>query len=75
MKDRFDLENEITQIHTYADQLGMVCENIMDGDSLDKDDIFNVLTGIKILLDMHGDKLYDTMCQVLKLNSYNKELV
>jgi hypothetical protein len=75
MKDRFDLENEINELTVYSDQLNMVSASILDStDILDKDHIVNALQGISILLNLHSDKMFDTMKQVFRLDNY-KELV
>lgn len=70
MKDRFDLENEINELYFYANQIGSISESIME-DDLDKDTIINALDGIKILLEIHTKKLFDTMCQSFRLDNYN----
>jgi hypothetical protein len=76
MKNRFHLEEEITQLYSYADHLSLISESIISDNDLDKDSIINAIEGVKILLNMHTHKLLDTMCQVLKLDSYNsKEIV
>ena len=75
MKDRFDLENEINELTVYSDQLNMASASILDStDILDKDHIVNALQGISILLNLHSDKMFDTMKQVFRLDNY-KELV
>lgn len=73
MKDRFDLEAELGVLYSFADHIGLVCDNILNEDSLvDKDRITNCLIGIQTLLEMQTSKLHDTMCQVLKLDSYKE---
>jgi hypothetical protein len=76
MKNRFDLEHEIRQTHAYADQLDMVCDYLLNesSDKIDVDHIVNTLTGLRILIDMHTDKLFDTMCQVCELDSYKETI-
>ena len=66
MKDRFDLENEIVALHSFADQLSTVSEGIMEA-RLTTDDTVNVL------LKLHADKLFDTMSQCFKLDGYRDE--
>lgn len=73
MKDRFDLEQEINVIYGIAEQLATVSEAIIE-ERLSVDDTANVLEGIRIMLNLHTEKLHDTMCQVCKLDNY-KEFV
>lgn len=76
MKNRFNLEEEISGLYSYVDHLSLISESILDSEDLDKDYITNAIEGIKVLLDMHIKKLNDTMCQVFRLDSYNsKEIV
>lgn len=75
MKDRFDLENEINELHTYADQIDLVSESIMNTvDDVDKDTIINALIGINTLLRMKTNKLFDTFCEVFKLDQYRETM-
>lgn len=73
MKDRFDLENEINELHTYADQIDLVSDSIINtADNVDKDVIFNALNGISTLLHMKTDKLFNTFCEVFSLDQYKE---
>jgi hypothetical protein len=69
MKDRFNLEDEISHIHVFADQLGTLSEGILEHD-LDKDEIANVLEGMRVLMNLHAQKMHDTMSQCFKLDKY-----
>lgn len=69
MKDRFDLENEISTIHTFADQLGILSEGILEHE-LSNDDIVNVIEGMRVMLNLHAQKLHDTMSQCFRLDEY-----
>ena len=73
MKDRFDLENEINELHTYADQIDLVSDSIINTDKdIDKDTIINALSGLSTLLNMKTNKLFDTFCEVFKLDQYKE---
>ena len=72
MKDRFDLENEIMTIHTFADNLGTLSEGILTHD-LSRDEITNAIEGLRVMLSLQANKLFDTMSQCFKLDNY-KEL-
>lgn len=69
MKDRFDLENEISQLHNFADNLGTICEGILEH-NLDDDETVNALEGLRVLLNLHANKLHDTMSQCFNLDHY-----
>ena len=71
MKDRFILEQEINELHNFADYLGTVCEGILEHD-LSNDEVVNALQGLRVLINLQGNKLYDTMCQCFKLDNYRE---
>jgi hypothetical protein len=73
MKDRFDLENEIMRLHTFAEDVEMVSNLLSKSENIDDDlcnKSTNVLNYISAILSLHADKLMDTMCQCLKLDEY-----
>lgn len=73
MKDRFDLENEINELHTYVDQIDLVSDSIINtAKDIDKDTIINALSGLSTLLNMKTNKLFDTFCEVFKLDQYKE---
>ena len=73
MKDRFDLENEIMRLHTFAEDIEMVSNLLLESENID-DDLCDkstkVLNYISAILSLHADKLMDTMCQCFKLDEY-----
>jgi len=69
MKDRFDLENEITKLHTFADDLSTLSEGILEH-SLSRDEIVNAVEGLRVMLTLQANKLMDTMSQCFKLDQY-----
>lgn len=70
MKDRFDLETEISVLYNFADQLGSLSEGILEH-NLTNDEVVNALEGVKVLINLHTNKLLDTMSQCFKLDNYN----
>ena len=72
MKDRFDLENEISTLHVYADQLATLSEGILEHD-LSNDEIVNAIEGLRVMLNLHATKIMDTMCQTFRLDKYRNE--
>lgn len=72
MKDRFDLENEIGELHNFVQRLDDLGYGIAELD-LSQDDIFNALSGLSVLLKIHAEKMFDTFTQSFKLDSYNNQ--
>ena len=69
MKDRFDLENEISALYNFADNLGTLSEGILE-QNLSKDEIINAIEGLRVMLSLQTNKLMDTMSQCFKLDQY-----
>lgn len=69
MKDRFHLEDEITTLYSFSQQLETLSEGILEYD-LSNDEVVNVLEGLKVMLDLHAKKMMDTMCQCFSLDQY-----
>lgn len=70
MKNRFDLENEISSIYNFAEQLNTLCEAVGEK-QLTEDEIMNALSGLRVMLNLQAEKLYDTMCQCFGLHPYD----
>ena len=78
MKDRFDLEQEILQLKEYANNIRMTANRMIDDDhneNIDIDFYWNALNGISVLLNMHGDVMFDTLQQCFQLDSYKKSVL
>jgi hypothetical protein len=74
MKDRFDLENEIMRLHTFAEDIEMVSNLLSESENIDDDlcdKSTNVLNYLSTILSLQADKLMDTMCQCFKLDEYS----
>lgn len=69
MKDRFDLENEITELHNFVQRLDDIGYGVAELD-LSQDDIFNALSGLSVLLKIHAEKMFDTFQQAFHLDNY-----
>lgn len=72
MKDRFDLETEINTLYTFADQLGTLSEGILEH-NLSNDETVSMIEGLRIMLNLHAQKLHDTMSQCFHLNQYRSD--
>lgn len=70
MKDRFNMEDEITTLYTFTHQLSLISDGILEHD-LSKDDTVNAIEGLKVMLEIHTNKLMDTMCQCFNLHPHN----
>jgi len=77
MKDRFDLENEIMRTTNYADDLRTITESMINDslDNMDVDKYINAIEGVASLIEMHSNKMFDTMGQCFKLDAYRNALV
>lgn len=71
MKDRFDLEQEISVLYVFSEQLGTISEAILES-RLSIDETVNAIEGVRVLLDLQTQKLHDTMCQTFKLDNYKE---
>ncbi len=72
MKDRFDLENEISELHNFVQRLDDLGYGIAELE-LSNDEIFNAISGLSVLLKIHTEKLFDTFKQTLRLDFYRDE--
>jgi len=72
MKDRFDLENEIMKLHSFADNIESAVEYLAESDVDPKviDTMSNMLLGTSTILGLHAEKMFDTMTQCFKLDKY-----
>jgi hypothetical protein len=76
MKTRFDLEEEIMKLYSFAEDLETISNLIMESlevSSEVQDKSVNVLIGIETMLKIHADKMMDTMAQCFKLIPYNDD--
>ena len=74
MKDRFDLETAITDVLWVEKDIDNLLWRIMDSPEgpMTEDDLANYLIGLKTVLNIRGEILWDTFCQVLKLDQYRE---
>jgi hypothetical protein len=69
MKNRFDLEDEISQLYSFSDQLGTISEGILEY-GVSTDETVNAIEGLRVIVKLHAQKLHDTMCQCFELDNY-----
>lgn len=70
LKNRFDLETEISSLYYFGSQLETINQGILEYD-MSKDDIVNAIEGLRVMLELHVQKMEDTLSQCFKLNQYN----
>lgn len=70
MKDRFDLENDITSIHTFVEHLRLISFGILENE-MTNDEVVNAVEGVAQLLELHAHKTFDTFTQAFQLDGYN----
>jgi|694.fasta_scaffold12919_22 hypothetical protein len=73
MKDRFDLENEITELHNFAQRLSDLSYGVVELNTT-TDETANALDGLSVLLKIHAEKMFDTFTQAFKLDGYANDL-
>lgn len=71
--DRFDLEQEIMNCWHVTDDINSLLEAYLDGPEMSKDDVANVLLGIKTLYHFKFDKLFSTFEQCIKNEKFNDQ--
>lgn len=77
MKDRFDLENEIMRTANYADDLHTIAESMINDslENMDVDKYINAIEGVASLIEMHSNKMFDTMSQCFKIDNYREAVL
>lgn len=70
MKDRFDLETEISELYNFAEHLNTISSGILEK-NIDEDETINSIIGVAVLLKLQANKLNDTMSQCFRLDRYN----
>lgn len=73
MKDRFDLETDISQLYNFAEQLSLISQGILEH-NLSTDDTVNAIEGLRVMINLQASKMQDTMCQCFKLDTYRDEV-
>ena len=73
-KDRFDVEQEIMELHSYAEMIRNFADQVYDGErAWSQDDIHTTLHGLGNLLEAHADKMMDTHARVFELGRYTND--
>ena len=70
-KTRFDVEQEIMEIHSFATIIQNYADMLYDGNwKQTEDDVHTTLSGFANLLIGHSEKMMDTHCKHYELNEY-----
>ena len=70
-KTRFDVEQEITELHSFSEMIKNYADMLYDGTwKQTQDDIHTTLHGFANLLIAHCEKMMDTHCKHYELNQY-----
>lgn len=69
MKNRFDLEQEIGFLYSYTEQLGGISDGILEY-NMSSEDVVNAIEGLRVMLDLHAQKMMDTLSQCFHLDQY-----
>ena len=70
-KTRFDVEQEIMELHSFSEMIKNYADMVYDGTyKQTQDDIHTTLHGFANLLIGHSEKMMDTHCKHYELNEY-----
>jgi hypothetical protein len=72
MPDRFDLETQILNFNSVADDLDVIVDHILEHDS-EPDEIANAVGGLAALVRMKTAKTFDTFKAAFQLDEYSPE--
>jgi hypothetical protein len=71
MKDRFDLEQEITNFSLIIEELAMLNEQVLErATPMTQDEISNYLMALEYMCRLRFERLWDTFLQTYKLEGY-----
>jgi len=71
MKDRFDLEQEITNFSIIIEELAMLNEQVLERETpMTQDEISNYLMALEYMCRLRFERLWDTFLQTYKLDNY-----
>lgn len=71
MKDRCDLEQEITNFSLIIEELAMLNEQVLErATPMTQDEISNYLMALEYMCRLRFERLWDTFLQTYKLDQY-----
>ena len=72
MKDRFDLEQEITKFSGIIEEIAMLNTQVLERDTpMTQDEIANYLMALEWICRLRFESLWDTFLQTYKLEKCN----
>lgn len=66
MSDRFDLEQQIMKCWNITEEVQLLNEQVLENDTLTKDQISNYLLGLHTIYDMKFEKLFEQFSDMVK---------
>jgi len=66
MSDRFDLEQQIMKCWNITEEVQLLNEQVLENDTLTKDQISNYLLGLHTIYDMKFEKLFEQFSQMVQ---------
>jgi len=66
MPNIFDLEQKILRCWSLKEDLDTIVDRLVERDSVEKDELVNVLMGLSVLHDIRCSNLFDTYEIILK---------
>jgi hypothetical protein len=74
MPDRFDLENEITNLTAVSDDLVLLAGAVLEREEFSADELSNALLGLSVMVTLRSEKLFDIFKAVFQLDEYSPEM-
>jgi len=76
-KSRFDLEQDLLRVQAICEDIDLFLEQFYDSPKeMTEDDVWNILAGIRYVLELRCNKSWDTFCQLFEVDEYRpKEFV
>jgi len=66
MSDRFDLEQQILKCWNITEEVQLLNEQVLENDTLTKDQISNYLLGLSTIYDMKFEKMFEQFSDMVK---------
>jgi hypothetical protein len=74
MKNRCDLEQDLTTFSMIIEELDLLHEMVLDGPRpMTEDEMSNYIFALHCICKLRYEKVWDTYCQVFELDQYNKK--
>lgn len=74
MKDRFNLEEDLTTFSMIIEELDMLHEKLLDSPRvMSQDELSNYIFALQHMCKLRYERVWDTFCQAFELDEYSPE--